>query len=63
MDCSLGMFGLFKRKSEIDKLNEAYEKMLKEAHRLSTVDRTASDAKVAEANQILKRIEELEKKQ
>lgn len=57
------MFGLFKKKSEIDKLNEQYEKLLKEAHRLSTLDRTASDAKVAEANDVLKKIEELEKGQ
>jgi len=54
------MFGLFKKKSAIDKLNEQYEKLLKESHRLSTIDRTASDAKVAEANDILKKIEELE---
>lgn len=57
------MFGLFKKKSELDKLNEQYEKLLKEAHRLSTLDRTASDAKVAEANEILKKIERLEESQ
>jgi hypothetical protein len=56
------MFGIFKKKSEIDKLDDQYEKLMKEAHRLSTSDRRASDAKVAEANQVLEEIEKLEKR-
>lgn len=54
------MFGLFKKKTEKEKLEKAYEKLLKEAHSLSTVNRIASDAKAAEADQVLKQIEALE---
>ena len=54
------MFGLFKKKSEKDKLEEQYESLLKESHRLSTINRTQSDAKAAEANEVLKKIEALE---
>lgn len=51
------MFGLFKKKSEADKLKESYEKLMKEAFNLSKIDRSASDAKYAEADQIMKQIE------
>jgi hypothetical protein len=51
------MFGLFKKKSEADKLKEQYEKLMKEAFNLSKTDRTASDAKYAEADKIMKQIE------
>ena len=54
------MFGLFKKKSEIDKLVAQYDRLIKDAHRLSTTDRKASDAKIAEANALLKKIESLE---
>ncbi|MBT8327318.1 MAG: Lacal_2735 family protein [Bacteroidia bacterium] len=53
------MFGLFKKKTEKEKLEDAYEKLLAEAHRLSTINRTQSDAKAAEADQVLKKIEAL----
>jgi len=56
------MFKLFKSKSEIEKLYEKHKKMLSEAHRLSTINRTKSDEKVAEAEVILKQIEALENK-
>ena len=46
------MFGIFRKRSEYDRLYKKYEKLLAEAHRLSTTDRTASDAKAAEANEI-----------
>jgi len=55
------MFDFFKKKSPIDKLYEQHEKLLKESHALSTSNRTASDAKFAEAENILKQIEALEK--
>ncbi len=51
------MFGLFKSKEE--KLNDKYQKLMKEAHRLSTVNRTESDKKVAEAEEILKQLDAL----
>jgi hypothetical protein len=55
------MFGLFKKKSEVEKLQEKHDKLLEEAFKLSKTNRKASDAKTAEANEIAKKIEELEK--
>lgn len=54
------MFTIFKKKSKADKLDNQYRKLLKEAHRLSTVNRKMSDAKTAEAEELLKEIEKLE---
>jgi hypothetical protein len=53
------MFGLFKKKSEADKLQEEYAKLMKEAFVLSKSDRKKSDAKTAEAEEILKKIDAL----
>ena len=53
------MFGLFKKKSEADKLQEEYAKLMKEAFVLSKSDRKQSDAKTAEAEEVLKKIEAL----
>lgn len=53
------MFGLFKKKSESDILDSKYQKLMEEAFRLSKSDRKASDAKYAEADAILKKIEKL----
>ena len=47
------MFGFFKKKSKYDKLNEEYQKVLKEAFELSKIDRSKSDAKYVEAEKIL----------
>jgi len=55
------MFKFFKKKTEVEKLNDSYKKLLKEAHTLSTSNRTLSDAKYAEADEILKQIEQLQK--
>ena len=57
------MFGLFKKKSKEDQLNEKYKKLLKEAHTLSTTNRKASDQKAAEADEVLKELEQLTKNQ
>jgi hypothetical protein len=54
------MFGLFKKKSAIDKLNDKYEKLLAQSHALSTTNRAESDKKYAEAQEILKEIEKIE---
>lgn len=54
------MFGLFKTKSEKEKLQIKYEKLLKEAHRLSTSNRKLSDKKVYEAEEVLKQMEKLD---
>jgi hypothetical protein len=56
------MFGLFKKKSEVDKLYDQYNQQMKDAHSLSTSNRAASDAKYAEADALMKKIEELDKK-
>ena len=55
------MFGFFKKKSPIKILNDKYEKLQKETYTLSTTNRTQSDQKYAEAQEVLKEIEALEK--
>jgi len=57
------MFGLFKKVSEVDKLQKKYEKLMKEWHTLSTTNRSESDKKYAEAEQIQKQIEVLKQQQ
>jgi len=47
------MFGIFKKKSE----KEKYQKLVAEAHKLSHQDRKAGDAKLAEAEEVAKKIE------
>ena len=54
------MFGLFKKKSEMEKLNEKYMKLLEEAKRMSTSNRSESDRLTAEANKVLDQIKALE---
>ncbi len=56
------MFGLFKKKSEIEKLNQEYKKLMGQAHELWKTSRRAGDEKVAEAEIILKKIDALETK-
>lgn len=53
------MFGLFKNKSEKDKLYEQYQKLTKAAFDLSTSNRKLSDQKVYEAEEIMKKMEAL----
>jgi hypothetical protein len=53
------MFGLFKRKTEEQKLQDRYKKLMAEWHDLSSVDRSASDAKYAEAQKVLEELDEL----
>lgn len=53
------MFGLFKKKTEVEKLNGKYDKLMKESFELSKINRKASDEKYAEANEIMKEIEKL----
>lgn len=55
------MFGLFKKKSPIDTLQKKYEKLMAEWHQLSTTNRSASDEKYAEAQEIATQIETLQK--
>ena len=55
------MFSFFKKKSPIDILNDKYKKLQKESYQLSTSNRMQSDLKYAEAQEVLKEIEALEK--
>ncbi|WP_340066584.1 Lacal_2735 family protein [Ascidiimonas aurantiaca] len=54
------MLGLFKKKTEKEKLQDQYTRLLKEAHTLSTTNRRLSDQKVFEAEEIMKKIEQLD---
>jgi hypothetical protein len=53
------MFGLFKKKSELEKLGDLYQKLLSESHSLSHRDRAAADRKAAEAEEVAKKIDVL----
>jgi len=55
------MFGMFKKRSERECLEEQLKRLQEEAYRLSHSDRTASDRKTAEAHELLLRIEALQK--
>jgi hypothetical protein len=54
------MFGLFKKKSELEKLQDKYKKLLEESFKLSTTNRSESDKKQAEAQAVLEQIEVLQ---
>lgn len=54
------MFGLFKKKTEAEKLNEQYRKLMKDAYDLSGTNRKESDSKYGEAEVILKQIEQIQ---
>ncbi len=51
------MLGLFKRKTEIEKLEIKYRALLKEAYELSKTNRSKSDQKTFEAEEVLKQME------
>lgn len=53
------MFGLFKKKSEVEKLQAQYKKLMEEAYKLQTINRSDSDQKYLEADNILKKIDSL----
>jgi len=47
------MFNLFKKKDPREVIMKRYRELLAESHRLSTIDRKASDLKRAEAENLL----------
>ena len=51
------MFGLFKKKSEKDKLEELYRKKKEQAFRMSRTNRKEGDRMEKEANEILNKID------
>jgi len=53
------MFGLFKKKSKIEKLEEKFKKLMQEWHELSTINRSASDQKYVEAQLVAEQINAL----
>ena len=54
------MFGLFKKKTEKEKLQDKYKSLLEESHKLSTTNRAESDKKAAEAEELAQKIEKME---
>ena len=52
--------GLFRRTSEVEKLQKKYEKLMADWHKLSTINRSESDKKYAQAQEILQQIEQLQ---
>lgn len=56
------MFGLFKRKTPIEKLQIKYQSLMQHAYNLSKINRSQSDQKHFEANKILKEIDKLKKR-
>jgi len=56
------MFGLFKKKTELEKLETEYKKLLEQAFKLSSTNRTLSDELTAKANSVLDKIEILKLK-
>ena len=56
------MFNLFKKKNEVEKLQDAYKKIMEETYKLQSINRTNSDQKYLEADNILKKIETLQSK-
>lgn len=55
------MFGLFKKKSELDKLQETYKILLDKSYKMSHINRTEADKLMAEAEEVAKKIGALKK--
>ena len=53
------MYGIFKSKSEKEKLQKKYEKLMAEAHKLSQTNRKLGDEKYSEAEAVMKKLESL----
>jgi len=53
------MFGLFKKKSEKEKLEDRYDALIKKSYELSHTNRAESDKVAAEAAALLEKIEEI----
>ena len=56
---NLAMINLFKKKSEKEKLQAQYAKLLEEAHKLGSSNRKLSDQKIFEAEEVMKQLEKL----
>lgn len=56
------MFNLFRKKSEIEKLENSFKKLMQEWHEYSSINRKVSDEKYAMAQALIPRIEQLKKR-
>jgi hypothetical protein len=56
------MFGLFKKKSQLELLQLNYEQLMKSAYELSHSNRMLSDQKYAEAEEVSRQIQVLKNK-
>ena len=56
------MFKLFRKKSEVEKLENSFKKLMKEWHELSSINRKLSDEKYAMAQALIPRIDLLKKR-
>lgn len=56
------MFGVFKKKSEVEKLQDQYKKLMEEGYKLQSINRSESDQKYLEADTILQKIAIFESK-
>jgi|TARA_B110000914_G_scaffold34936_1_gene27832 hypothetical protein len=54
------MFGLFKKKTEKEKLEAQYDAMIEKSYQLSHTNRTESDKLAGEAQELLLRINTME---
>jgi len=54
------MFNFFKKKTELQKLEEKYDKLLKRSYELSHTNRAESDKLAAEADKVLQLIKKEE---
>ncbi len=52
--------GLFSRKSKSDKLYDKYNKLMEKSHKASTTNRKRADELYAEAEAVMKEIENLD---
>jgi hypothetical protein len=53
------MFGLFKKKSQLEILQNKYKSLMKESFILSKSNRSASDKKFVEAEETMNQIEKI----
>jgi hypothetical protein len=53
------MFGWFKKKTELARLQDSYKSLMEKAHKTSQINRTASDKIMEEADQISMKIADI----
>ena len=56
------MFKLFRKKSEVEKLESTFKKLMREWHELSSINRKLSDEKYAMAQALIPKIDLLKKR-